>query len=88
MVKTLAIRESVDVIIQRHIVKIIIESDSLTIIQVIKEEVLPPSQVRNLVKDINVLAKVVNNIEFMYCNWSAISWLAKKARLFFINLGL
>lgn len=41
---------------------VIIESDSLTAIQVIKEEIITPNQIMNLVQEINILAKVVKNI--------------------------
>lgn len=65
------IRETVVAIIQNQLSHVIIESDLLTAIQTIGGESNPPGQIRNLVKDINILVNVVKNIEFVYFSSSS-----------------
>lgn len=68
--KTLAIRESGLGIIQKRVSNIIIESDPWISIQTIKGHIKVPSQILNLIEDINVLAKAMENINVLYCSKS------------------
>lgn len=65
--ETLASREAIVAIIQKQLTEVIIESDSLIVIQSIKGEIAPANQIRNLVEKIKMLAKVIKNTKFVYC---------------------
>lgn len=87
--KTLAIWKAVVPIIQKQKSEVVIESDSLNVIQAIRGDVIPPSQIRNLVEHINILAKVVKNIKFVYYSKSAnelVDLIAKKVLFCYTNL--
>lgn len=50
--------------------QIIIESDSLVTIKAINGEINSPRLFGNVVEDINIMAKTVTNINFVYCSRS------------------
>lgn len=68
LVKTLPIREAVVTIVQD--IQLIVESNSLITTQAMKEDIKSPSQILNLIEDIIVLVKAVENIKLLYCNTS------------------
>lgn len=56
------------VVIKEILSNIIIESDSQTVIQVIKNIIKVPSLILNIVKDVKKLAPSIRNIKFEYYN--------------------
>lgn len=58
-------------IIREQLSNVIMESDSLIVIQAISGDSKRHTQICILITDITVLAKQVNNIKFMYCHKSA-----------------
>lgn len=65
MAETLVIREAVVNIIQKQMVQVVIESDLLVNIRAINGEINPPTPIRDLVDDTNILAQVVKSIKFV-----------------------
>lgn len=61
MTEVLAIQEAFVIIIQKQLVKIMVENDLFVAIKSINREISPPSQMRKLVEDIKILAQVVKN---------------------------
>lgn len=57
--------------IKRMMNRDIIESDSKIAIQAIKGEINPLSDISSIVEEIRVLASVLMNIQFLYCNRKA-----------------
>lgn len=68
--KILAIPKALMVIFQKRISNVIIGSDPQNAIKAIKGEINPSSQILNFIEDINVLAKIVENINFLYSSRS------------------
>lgn len=64
----LAIKEATMTLIYKQLSEVIIETESLIAISTIQEEINPPSNFRNFVEDVNILANVVKNIKFICCN--------------------
>lgn len=64
----LAIPRWVVKIVQKHMSNVIVESDSLIVIQEINENIKPHRLISNLIMDIITSAKAVENIKFVYCN--------------------
>lgn len=62
--ETLAIWKVLETIIQEELSNVITESDSLIVIQSIKRETKPLSQICNLIEDIIVFAEVVEILSF------------------------
>lgn len=50
--------------------QVIMETDSVIIVNVINGEATPPRLIGNIVEDIKMLPKAVRNMKFVYCNRS------------------
>lgn len=83
MEEALAIWEAIVTIIQKQLMKIIIEIDSFVAIKAINGEINSNSY-RNIVEDIIILSLVVKDIKFVHCSRLANSlanMIAKNAHL-------